>query len=180
MHMHTQLESASASVAESLEATNESTVRVRFDSESIQSVERMKQIVADPANAGRTFQITKEVYDHFSQKLHILPNPPNDIQRINRLLGLALDENEPCGVTGTCVCLHCGHEFSFAYHIEAALRMGLHTADDLKRLFVAGDKHFLAVVKDVQREMLCVKCGVTSVFPRFCYTTRTYTCAEGD
>lgn len=178
--MHTQLESTSTSAAESLEAKKETTIRVRFDSDCIQSVDGMEQIVADPANAGRTFQITKEVYDHFRQKLHILPNSPNDIQRINRLLGLALNEDEPCGVTGTSVCPHCGHGFSFADHIEAALRMGLHTADDLKRLFVAGDKHFLAVVKDAQREMLCVKCGVTSVFPRDCYTTRTYTCAEGD
>jgi len=178
--MRTQLESASASVIESIETKNEGTIRVRFDSDCIQSVESMEQMVADPANAGRTFQITKEVYDHFSRKLHLLPNPPNDIQRINRLLGLSLDENEPCGVTGTCVCPHCGHRFSFADHIEAALRMGLHTADDLKRLFMAGDRHFLAVVKDVQREMLCIKCGVTSVFPRFCYQTRTYSCAEGD
>ncbi|HEU0174388.1 MAG TPA: hypothetical protein VFV58_09000 [Blastocatellia bacterium] len=178
--MRTQLEYASTSVVESLESKNESTVRARFDSDCIQSVERMKQIVADAVNVGRTFQVTKEVYDHFSQKLHVLPKPPDDIQRINRLLGLALDENDPCGVTGTNVCPHCGHEVSFADHIEAALRMGLHTVDGLKRLFVAGDKYVLTVVADVHREMLCVKCGVTSAFPRFCYRTSTYCCAEAD
>jgi len=82
-------------------------------------------------------------------------------------------------MTRTCVCQQCGHEFSFADHIESAMRMGLHTADDLRRLFV-GDKYFLTVDTDKQREVLCLNCEERTQVPHCCYGTRTYGYAEAE
>lgn len=179
--MYKESESASTAVATAPEPKEERRIRFRFDSASIESIEQMYQLVKDPVNAGRTFRVTKEVFDHFDQKVipRLLPNPPGDIARINRLLGINLPDTELVGCTGSCECIHCGHKFSIADHVESVLRMGLHSAEDLKQLFT-GSGHFLTVITSKGREMLCPKCDTKSAFPRFCYSTRQYTYAEGD
>jgi hypothetical protein len=177
--MDTQFGVAPVHQADNLNSVDQGPVHIRFESAVIQSVDHLNQIAADPVNAGRTFQVTKEVFEHFIQKLRFLPKPEGDIQRINRLLGIALAENESCGMTRTCICQRCGHEFSFADHVESALHMGLHTAEDLKQLFV-GSKYFLTIDTDKQRDVLCIKCGEKSLLPHCCYGSKTYGYAEAD
>lgn len=177
--MYTQTRTTSTPTHQSAETNTENLVRLRLEGNTVQSISEMNRIVNDPVNAGRTFQVTKEVFKHFSQKLHLLPGPPDVISRINGLLGIDLSKDERCGMTGVCVCPHCAHEFSFADHVESVVRMGLHSTEDLKRLFTS-DKYFLTVATEKGREMLCPKCDTKSFFPRFCYVTRTYAYAEAD
>jgi hypothetical protein len=94
-------------------------------------------------------------------------------------LGVTVNENDPIGMTGICVCQHCGHNFSFTDHVESAWSLGVHTIDDLKWIFT-GDKYFLTVVTEKQRQLLCPDCGTKSLFPRFCYVGNNYAYAEGD
>jgi hypothetical protein len=119
------------------------------------------------------------VFDHFSNKLKLLPRPDDDIPRINQMLGIDLPQDSRCGMTGVCVCQHCGHNFSFADHVQSVIRMGLHKAEDLARLFT-GDLYSLTVATKKGREMLCPKCDKMSLFPRFCYATSQYAYAVRD
>lgn len=175
--MSTQLGATSTQSQAHLNPREQGTAHVRFESAVIQSVDHLNQIAADPANAGRTFQVTKEVFDYFYQRIRFFPRPTGDIERINRLLGTEFDENEPGGMTRSCVCQNCGHEFSFADHVESALRMGVHTADEL-RYILAGDKFFLTVDTDKPREVLCLNCEQKSFVPHCCYGTRDYAYVE--
>lgn len=177
--MHTKSEFGATSVGKAPERTNNAPVHIRFESAVIQRVNHLNQIASDPANAGRTFQVTKEVFDHFFEQIQFLPRHPEDIFRINDLLGLSLSEDEPCGMTRVCSCQHCGHEFSFADHVEASMRMGLHTAADLRKLF-DGDKYFLTIDTDKKREVLCLSCGEKSWVLHCCYGSKTYAYAGGD
>ncbi len=153
--------------------------RFRFDGDIIKSIEDMYRIVTESTNAGRTFHVTKEVFDHFHQKLHLVPNPPDDISRINHLLGTDFPSDTEMGMTGVCICPKCEHRFSFADHVESVLRMGLHTAEDMKQL-LSGDQYFLTVATKQGREMLCPKCDTKSFYPRFCYKGNGYAYAEPD
>lgn len=176
--MSAQKESILTPAAESGVPEQQTTVhRFRFDRDPIDSIDDMYRIVKEPGNAGRTFQVTKEVFQHFDQKLHLLPNPPDDISRINRMLGTSFPCDTRMGMTGVCICPECGHNFSFADHVESVLRMGLHTAEDMKRLFT-GDQYFLTVATQQGREMLCPKCDTKSLHPRFCYSTNGYAYGE--
>jgi hypothetical protein len=177
--MYAQTKTASTPTDQSSVANKENLVRFRLEGAAVQSISEMNRIAGDPANAGRTFHVTKEVFDHFSQKLHLLPGPPDVIPRINSLLGIDLSEDERCGMTGVCVCPHCAYELSFADHVESVVRMGLHSTEDLARLFT-GDKYFLTVATEKGREMLCPKCDTKSFFPRFCYVSKMYAYAEVD
>lgn len=153
-------------------------ISLRFDTECIDSIEVMDRIIADPANGGKTYQVTQDVFTHFSERLRILPSPPDDIPRINRMLGTDFPADSRMGLTNECICPSCGHGFSFADHIESVVRMGLHTATDLKRL-LTGNRYFLTVATDRGREMLCPKCDTKSLFPRVCYATTLYAYAGG-
>lgn len=151
--------------------------RFRFDTPPIDSILHMEQIVNDPAKAGKTFHVTKEVFEHYKNRLHLLPGPGDDIARINRLLGTNFPDNEVMGMTGFQTCPHCGHKFSFADHIESVLRMGLHTAADIKQLFTGG-QYFLTVATKEKRDMLCPSCDTVASLDRYCYQTTTYAYAE--
>jgi hypothetical protein len=177
--MYAQANPTTTPATQTTGSNKENLVRLRLGGDAVQSISEMNRIANDPTNAGRTFHVTKEVFEYFSQKLHLLPGPPDVIPRINRLLGINLSEDERCGMTGVCVCPHCAHEFSFADHVESVVRMGLHSTEDLKRLFT-GDKFYLTIATEKGREMLCPKCDTKSFFPRFCYRTSTYAYAEAD
>jgi hypothetical protein len=147
--------------------------RFRFDAPPIDSIVQMEEIARDPEKKGKTFHVTKEVFEHFRQRLHLLPGPPDDISRINRLLGTNFPENETMGMTGFQICPHCGHKLSFADHIEAVLRMGLHTPEDIRQLFL-GHQYFLTVATHEKRAMMCPNCTIVSDISRDCYSTQTY------
>jgi hypothetical protein len=173
--MYRESESSSTAVVASPEPSTEELVRFRFDSRFdapfiIDSIESMTQLAKDPANAGRTYQVTREVFDHFEQKVrpYMEPNPPGVTSRINQLLGTDFQDNEKFGCVGVCECSHCGHKLTFADHIESALRMGIHTVEDFKRLFTDGN-HYITVTAKQEREMLCPKCDTKTFFPRLCY-----------
>lgn len=147
--------------------------RFRFDTAPIDSIVHMEEIARDPAKAGKTFQVTKEVFQHFANRLHLLPGPPDDVARINQMLGTNFPDNEVMGMTGFQICPHCGHKFSFADHIQASLRMGLHTAEDIRQLFT-GNQYFLTVATHEKRGMLCPGCDMVADVSRDCYLTQTY------
>lgn len=152
----------------------EKLVRFRFDAEPIDRLDRMYGILKDAANAGRTFHVTEEVFEHFRSKLRITATSAEGIARINELLGTTFSLDSELGMEGDCVCPNCGHNLSFADHIESVVRMGLHHSNDI-RLLLSGERgFFLTVAKEEEREMVCPRCEVKSRVPRRCYGTSSY------
>lgn len=139
----------------------------------VSSVGRMKEIAADPRNAGRTFQVAADVFEFFLRQLIILPRAEGDIQRINMLLGTHFDETYPGGLTRSCRCQHCGHQYSYADHVESALEMGVHSQAQLRDLF-SGHRYFLTVDTDKPRQVLCISCKRVSGMTHCCYATSSY------
>jgi hypothetical protein len=154
-------------------------VSFTFDAEPIGSLDQIEAIMGNPANHGRTFHVTKEVFDHFNEQLRpqITPTSPEDIARINRLIGTNFPGDVVMGFKGDCVCPNCNQNLSFADHVESVIRMGLHSPDDLRRL-LSGTQFFLTVGIEQTREMLCTKCGAMSLIPRRCYSGSSYAYAE--
>lgn len=148
-------------------------VKIRVESAAIPSIEKMEQIVADTENGGRTFQVAKDVFDHFARKHIVVPCPPEDIERINKLLQITMDDLERTGMTRPCLCQHCGHDFSLADHVESSLRMGIHTRDELGQI-LTGNKYYLTVDTDRPRAILCVSCDEITLAAHCCYTTENY------
>lgn len=139
----------------------------------VATIPQMEQLATDPLNAGRTYPVSKSVFDHFFAKLTFLPDPVGEADRINQLLGTAFPSTEAGGMTRSCKCSSCSHEFTFADHIESSIRMGVHTPDELRQI-LTGPVYFLTVDTDRTREVICVKCGTKSVVPHCCYARRTY------
>ena len=163
--------------AESRTSDKSKVVRFQFDAKPIDSIERMEAIAADVANGGKSFQVTKEVFDHFRNKLDIRPTSPEGIARINALIGSDFAPDVVMGMSETCACPSCGYELSFADHIESVLRMGLHSPEDLRWLLTNG-LFFLTVATKQGREMICPNCDTKAVFPRRCYGTANYAYAH--
>lgn len=148
-------------------------VRIGIERRVVQTVEEMTAIADDPVNAGRTFEVSQEVFEHFRRLLSFLPRTAGEIERLNSLLGTTFDESATIGMTRACVCQHCGHEFTFSDHVEAAMQMGLHTRDELKRI-LDGDHYYLTVDTEKPRAVLCVSCKEVSLTPHCCYAGSSY------
>lgn len=147
--------------------------KVNIERSIVDTVERMDALADDPDNEGRTFEVTRPVFEHFFKLLKFLPRPADDISRINNLLGTAFTQEEPGGITRICACEHCGHEFSFADHVQSALRMGVHTREVLKEI-LAGEKYYLTVDTEKPRAVLCVNCSRITLMAHCCYGGSTY------
>jgi hypothetical protein len=153
--------------------TEKRAVRIREQLPFVGAVEEMAALVADPAQAGRSFAVTQAVFEHYTAKLRLLPQRPDDVDRVNALLGIALPPDTTLAMTGEVTCPACSHRFSFADHLASVLRMGTHMKEHLARLLTS-KQHVLTVASHTPREMMCPECGTTSLFARYCYQAAEY------
>jgi hypothetical protein len=146
---------------------------VHFEKTVIGSIDEMSRAASKAENAGRTFEVTQPVFKHYAAKLKVLPNTAGDIKHINHLLGASLSASSAMGLTRVCTCANCGHQFTFADHIESAIMIGAHSAAEL-RTILSGGKFHLTVDTEKPREIQCPKCQVKSFQPHCCYVTDDY------
>jgi uncharacterized Zn-finger protein len=148
-------------------------VRIREQLPYVGTIEEMAALVADPAQAGRSFEVGQEVFAHYTAKLRLLPQRPDDVDRVNAMLGINLSPDTTLAMTGEVTCPACSHRFSFADHLAAVLGMGTHVQEHLARL-LSSDRYVLTVASHTPREMMCPQCGTTSLFARYCYQAAGY------
>jgi hypothetical protein len=124
--------------------TEKRAVRIREQLPYVGTIEEMAALVADPAQAGRSFEVSQATFEHYTAKLRRLPQRPDDVDRVNALLGIDLPPDTTLAMTGEVTCSACSHRFSFADHLAAVLRMGTHMKEHLARLLTS-DRYVLTV-----------------------------------
>lgn len=158
-------------------AAKQRAVRIREQLSYVGTIAEMAALVADPAQAGRSFEVSQDVFAHYTAKLRLLPQRPDDVDRVNAMLDINLPQDTTMAMTGEVTCPACSHRFSFADHLASVLRMGMHMKEHLARLLTS-DHYVLTVATHTPREMMCPQCGTTSLFARYCYQTAGYAYAS--
>lgn len=139
----------------------------------ISAIDAFEAVRKDASNEGKVFKVTKSVFKHYSALTKSVTITPAEISRIDKLLGGKLKGASGWGITRTCTCNVCGHVFTFADHVESALKSGVHTADELLG-FLNGTDYLLTVDTLRTRDVSCTKCSSVIVTPHCCYTGSRY------
>jgi transcription elongation factor Elf1 len=140
------------------------------------TIGEFEAIRSDPNNKGKVFAVSRQVFEHYAEKLFIKPISDSERREISLLIKQDVKSSRYIGLTRTFSCPHCSHEFTFADHYRAALDMKVHSANELAKFTVGGEDavSYLVVDTDKKRDVKCVSCGKIISAPHCCYTTSDY------
>jgi len=140
---------------------------------AISNVSEMRHLAGHAGNQGKTFAVTREVFEHFASKLKVKRIGKVEQRAVENLLGVA-PGSARTGLTRNCTCKHCGHTFSFVDHIASALLLGVHSVAELQRFVGRSRDYWLTVDTDLPRVVRCPRCYLDFVAPHCCYVSGGY------
>lgn len=143
----------------------------------MQIVNDLSDLVAlanDDRNKGKTFEVTKDVFDHYASKLrgNVIPIDAAERQAVECLLGVTLS-GATLGLTRACICAKCNHRLSFVDHVASAILSGAHTVEQM-RPFMIGSRYWLTIDTDQLRLVVCPRCYRSFAAIHCCYSTSSY------
>ncbi|GLR51820.1 hypothetical protein KYK30_21900 [Shinella yambaruensis] len=139
----------------------------------VDSFTAFEKIRSDPNNAGRTFSVSKDIFDHFSEKLRQSTREigAKEASEIEDLIGA--DPGKGAGTTRDATCEKCNTAFSLSDHVASALLAGKHTAPEMASFF-QGNDYWLTVDTKEKRETICPHCYRRGVIIHCCYIFSRY------
>jgi len=141
---------------------------------NVTSVGVFQDLARDKRNEGKSFRVTKDVFDHFATPLRAKTTVigKDEAQAIERLLGASLNL-DGAGLTRDCVCPHCNHKFSLVDHVASAILSRAHSADELVNI-LRGPNYWLTIDTDQLRVVICPKCYRDFATVHCCYIYSNY------
>lgn len=139
----------------------------------ISSTAEIEHLKADPKNKGKTYEVTREVFKHFTKDLKAKPVTKKELAQINRLLSAKIPDSKRPALTRTCACPNCHHEFRFSDFVSSALAQSAHSTDQLRGFFT-GPRCWLTIDTDATRTLRCSKCSHEFPGVFCCYVTDDY------
>ena len=141
--------------------------------EPIGEVDKLEKLRTDGSNKGKTFEVTKSVFLHYTKNLRHKPVSKRELEELNKLLSARIPDSKRPALSRSCSCPNCGHDFTFSDFVRSALSQSAHSKDQLKG-FLTGPRFYLTIDTDAKRTLECPKCK--NVFPGVfcCYTTGSY------
>lgn len=140
----------------------------------ITSVDVFQKLAKDKRNEGRSFRVTKAVFDHFATPLRAKTSVigKDEAEAIECLLGMELNL-DGAGLTRDCKCTHCNHTLSLADHVASAILSGAHSSDELVKI-LGGPSYWLTIDTDQLRVIICPRCYREFAAIHCCYTYSNY------
>lgn len=139
----------------------------------VQSVADYEAVRKDPTNAGKTFSVSKDVFEHYMNGITVTQVTAQEVSEINALLGTSIANTDLVGLTRVSTCGECGHALTFADHVRIALNMSAHAQHELVK-FIVGTDYYLTVDTDKKRDIVCPQCKKPTVVIHCCYSTNRY------
>ena len=141
---------------------------------TVSTVAELQALAKDPRNKGKTFQVTKDVFDHFVAALkgQMKAMPEAEKPGLECLLGTPIADIS-AALTRDNACTKCGHKLSFSDHVASAILSGAHTAEQMRGILL-GDKFWLTIDTDQLRLQRCPRCYQDFLAVHCCYTSSSY------
>ena len=140
----------------------------------ISTVTQFERILHDPNHKGKTFEVSREVFEQFHSTLHDSSQQIEEQEKRSLKNLLCLETSDlTAGLTRDCSCSHCGHRLSFVDHVASAILSGAHTAEEM-RTILTGPQHWLTVDTDQVRAVRCPRCYLDFDAVHCCYTSSNY------
>jgi hypothetical protein len=139
----------------------------------IADVREFTKLKADRRNKGRTIEVTRDVFEHFTKGAKHQRITKQELGKLNRLLSAKIPFGKRPALTRTCNCPKCNHEFSFADYVSSALTHAAHTREQLRGFFT-GPRCWLTVDTDAKRQLHCPECEHEFAGVFCCYVTDDY------
>jgi hypothetical protein len=153
-------------------ASRATTHRLQSDLPLIDSVDKFMSGVKDKASVdqGIFFRVTKDVFDYFTDRQPLMRDSPDNIARVNRLLGTDFPQDEPMGLFRPLSCPNCKRELSFADIVEAAVQRTVHARDELNSLLSGEDYYLITMPGKEKDRMHCIACN--AFVPLYAYKAK--------
>lgn len=139
----------------------------------ITATSEIEELKRDPANKGKTFEVTREVLEHYVNQLQRRRIEPSELEELNALLESNIGPNDRPALSRTCACPSCGHEFSFSDFVRSAIALSVHTKDQVLD-FLVGSRYYLTIDSEATRTLQCPSCARSFEGVFCCYSTSNY------
>jgi hypothetical protein len=143
---------------------------------TVNSIEEFEKYLSDSSNKGKAFIVPKNVFRHYSSRLRVTKPAKKELEELSALLRHPIDDADKMGLTRTCVCPKCKHEFTFADHFKVAMETGIHSREQLVEFTTSAKegRYYLVIDTDEDVTMICPNCGNRFLSTRCCYSTSSY------